>query len=61
MKNDSYRSPAEQVLLEVEHLQPSDLCERFRSEEMAILAVGWLYYFFGSLLATIGVASSVAY
>lgn len=61
MESDPYRSPVEQALLEVEHLQPSDLRERFRSEEMAILAVGWFYYFFGSLLATIGVASSAGY
>ncbi len=54
MESDPYKSPVEQTLLEVENLEPIDLRERFRNEEMTVLAVGWFYYFFGSLLATTG-------
>lgn len=61
MQDDPYKSPVEHTLLEVENLQPSDLRERFRKEEMTVLAVGWFYYFLGSLLATIGVASVAGY
>ncbi len=51
---DPYRSPVEQTLEEVENLQSDDLLERFRREEMAILAVGWFYYFLGSMLVAVG-------
>ncbi len=61
MESDPYKSPVEQTLLEVENLQPEGLRERFRSEEMTVLAVGWFYYFFGSLLATIGAAGVAGY
>ncbi len=61
MESDPYKSPVEQTLLEVENLQPERLRERFRNEEMTVLAVGWFYYFFGSLLATIGAAAVAGY
>jgi hypothetical protein len=61
MESNPYKSPVEQTLLEVESLEPMDLRERFRNEEMTVLAVGWFYYFFGSLLATIGAASVAGY
>ena len=54
MEIDPYRSPVEDTMLEVENLPYGGLRERFRNEEMAVLAVGWFYYFFGSLLATVG-------
>ncbi|MGJ8657492.1 MAG: hypothetical protein ACSHX6_13670 [Akkermansiaceae bacterium] len=54
MESDPYRTPIAESLLEVENLRPEGLRERFRNEEMTVLAVGWFYYFFGSLLATIG-------
>ena len=54
MESDPYRSPVEDALLEVENLEYGGLRERFRNEEMAVLAVGWFYYFLGSLLATLG-------
>ena len=56
METNPYKSPIEQTMLAVENLEPMDLRERFRNEEMTVLAVGWFYYFFGSLLATIGLA-----
>ena len=61
MESDPYKSPVEQTLLEVENLEPSKLRERFRNEEMIVLAVGWFYYFLGSLLVTIGAASVAGY
>ncbi len=54
METDPYRSPVGQTLLEVENLEYTGLRERFRNEEMVVLAVGWFYYFFGSLLVTLG-------
>tara|TARA_B110000908_G_scaffold30710_1_gene36405 strand:+ start:902 stop:1444 length:543 start_codon:yes stop_codon:yes gene_type:complete len=61
MESDPYKSPVEQTLLELENLHPGGLRERFRNEEMTVLAVGWFYYFFGSLLATIGAAGLVGH
>jgi hypothetical protein len=61
MESNPYKSPVEQTLLEVENLQPEVLRERFRNEEMTVLAVGWFYYFFGSLLATIGAVGVIGY
>jgi hypothetical protein len=54
MESDPYRSPRANSLIDVEELQPKDLRERFHHEEKTVLAVGWFYYFFGSLLATLG-------
>ena len=61
METNPYKSPIEQTMLAVENLEPMDLRERFRNEEMTVLAVGWFYYFFGSLLATIGLACVAGY
>lgn len=58
---DPYRSPVASSLIEVEDLHPEGLRERFRNEEMTVLAVGWFYYFLGSLLATIGGALVVGF
>jgi hypothetical protein len=61
MKTDPYKSPVEQTMMAVENMNPMDLRERFRNEEMTVLAVGWFYYFFGSLLGTMGVALVMGY
>jgi len=61
MESDLYKSPVEQTLEEVGDLEPTVLRERFRNEEMTLLAVGWFYYFFGGLLATIGVVLVALY
>ncbi len=61
MESDPYRSPVEQALMDVESLEPMELRARFHKEEMTIMAVGWFYYFFGSLLGTIGAAVVAGY
>lgn len=58
MEINPYRSPVEQPLVEVVDLPSGRLRARFENEEMTVLAVGWFYYFLGSLLAAISVILS---
>ena len=59
--DDLYQSPLANALLEVEHLDAQGLRERYSRGEVAVMAVGWFYYFFGSLLAGIGACLLVGY
>jgi len=61
MMSNPYESPVEDALIEVENLEPCDLRARFHKEEMVVLAVGWFYYFFGSMLAIMGMAGVVSH
>ncbi len=61
MESNPYQSPLEQGVMHSEHLEPRALRERFHKEEMTVLAVGWFYYFFGSLLATLGLVLVCSY
>ena len=56
-----YDSPAAETLQKVEDLAPIDLRVRFHREEMAVLAVGWFYYFMGSLVASLAVVLIINY
>jgi len=54
MANDLYQTPAVDVLLKDKYLDPESLRDRHSRDEVIVLAVGWFYYFFGGLLAGIG-------
>ncbi len=54
MDNDPYRTPTVDALMNPEDLGTQDLRDRFKREEMAVLAVGCFFYFIGSVLIGIG-------
>lgn len=47
---DPYLTPTVNTLMNPEKLGTKDLRQRFVREEMAVLAVGWFFYFVGSVL-----------
>ena len=52
---DVYSAPVAETLRAPERLSTQDLRERFLREEMVVLAVGWFYYFIGSVLLSVAV------
>jgi len=54
MENDPYSTPKVEALQYPEELATQDLRQRFLREEMVVLAVGWFFYFIGSVLIGIG-------
>ena len=53
--NNPYSTPIVDTLLNPEELTTGDLRQRFLREEMAVLAVGWFFYFMGSMLIGLAV------
>lgn len=52
--SNPYSTPKVDALQNPEELATQDLRERFLREEMAVLAVGWFFYFIGSVLIGVG-------
>ncbi len=61
MLNNVYEAPEADVFLDSDDLDMGALRERYQRDEITVLAVGWFYYFFGSLLVVTGLGLLVAY